>query len=239
MSANLFHGIKRCLVVAAHPDDEILGVGATIAKLIDQGVEVAIIHGTGGKGGRTSAENSSSQQISAEQATIAKEAREVRELLGVKHYCQLGLPDNRMDTVSRMDIAQGISEFSNDFGPDVVFTHHSGDYNWDHGLIYDACLMSFRANAGSHYPNMLISYEVLSSSERSAQNPNNIFCPNLFVNIENYLDKKIAALKLYQSELNPYPHPRSPEAVEYLARKRGQEVGVQLAEAFQVVRLIQ
>lgn len=239
MNLNPLKNSKRCLVVAAHPDDEVLGVGGTIAKLSQAGTEVAVLYVTGGKGGRKLSTEAQSTTVKEEQEIISIEIQKACKALGVKRYERLNFPDNRLDTVSRMDISLKISEFASSFKPDLVFTHHPGDYNWDHTIVYDATLMSFRANFGDHYPDAIFSYEVLSSSERSAQNANFIFCPNFFVDISMSIEAKKAAISLYESELKNYPHPRSIEGVEYLARKRGQEVGWKHAEAFQIIRLLQ
>ena len=171
---------KRCLVIAAHPDDEVLGVGGTIAKLSQAGTEVSVLYVTGGKGGRQMSKESESDDVKREQDILSIEIQKACNSLGVKKHVSLSFPDNRLDTVSRMDISLKISECMSSFNPDVVFTHHPGDYNWDHTIVYDATLMAFRANFGDHYPDAIFSYEVLSSSERSAQNVNSIFCPNFF-----------------------------------------------------------
>jgi LmbE family N-acetylglucosaminyl deacetylase len=239
MSLNILGNSKRCLVIAAHPDDEVLGVGGTIAKLSKAGTDIAVLYMTGGKSGRKISNEVESDDIKKEQEILSSEIQKSCASLGVKKYKCFNFPDNRLDTVSRMDISIKISEFASSFKPDLVFTHHSGDYNWDHTITYDATLMSFRANFGDHYPDAILSYEVLSSSERSAQNANHIFCPNLFVDISSTVDSKKNAIGIYESELKHYPHPRSIEAVEYLARKRGQEVGWTHAEAFQIVRILQ
>jgi N-acetylglucosamine malate deacetylase 1 len=239
MSLDPLKSSKKCLVVAAHPDDEVLGAGGTIARLSQNGVDVAVLYITGGKGGRKTLQEAESDIVKKEQEILSREIQESCCFLGVKRYERLSFPDNRLDTVSRMDISLQISEFASSFKPDVVFTHHPGDYNWDHTITYDATLMAFRANFGDHYPAAIFSYEVLSSSERSAQNTNFIFCPNFFVDISTTIEAKKSAISLYKSELKVYPHPRSVEGVEYLARKRGQEVGWMHAEAFQIVRLLQ
>ncbi len=239
MSLDPLKGSKRCLVVAAHPDDEVLGVGGTIAKLSQAGTEVAILYITGGKGGRKISTEAESDAVKKEQEILSIEIQKACSSLCVKKHERLSFPDNRLDTVSRMDISLRISEFASSFKPDVVFTHHPGDYNWDHTIAYDATLMAFRANFGDQYPDAILSYEVLSSSERSAQNANFIFCPNFFVDISTSIQAKKTAIGLYESELKSYPHPRSLDGVEYLARKRGQEVGWKYAEAFQIIRLLQ
>ncbi len=146
------------------------------------------------------------------------------------------LPDNRLDTVARMDIALRIKRAVEDFKPSVVLTHHPGDYNWDHGITFDAVLMACRPNAGDFYPSEIYSFEVPSSTERAFPYGKNIFAPNYFENIGRCIAVKKKALACYRSELRPYPHPRSIKGIEILARKRGLEVGVEFAEAFQLVR---
>ena len=98
--------------------------------------------------------------------------------------------------------------------------------------------MACRPNVGDNFPKQLYSYEVLSSTERSFQNNFNVFTPNVFENIKDTIELKKQAMQCYKTELGKYPHPRSPEAIEYLARKRGGEVGLEFAEAFQLIREI-
>ena len=143
---------KSALVVAAHPDDEVLGVGGTMALLAEQGFAVYVVYMTGGKGGRVDANTTQSAETMAEQKELAEELKKSCEILGVKDFWLWDFPDNRMDTVSRMDVSLKLNEISRKTKPELVFCHHYGDYNWDHQVVYDATLMSFRANHGDHFP---------------------------------------------------------------------------------------
>ena len=125
-----------------------------------------------------------------------------------------------------------------DIRPQTVFTHHHGDYNWDHRMAFDATMMACRACPGETYPATIFSYEVPSSTERAFQAPHSVFCPTTYVDIEAHLARKIEALEAYASELGEYPHPRSGQALTHLAAKRGNEVGLPCAEAFCLIRNI-
>jgi len=123
--------------------------------------------------------------------------------------------------------------------PSLVFTHHPGDYNWDHGRTFDAVMMAARRNPPDFSPLEVRTFEVLSSTERAWQEPSRAFHPNLYMDVAGTIDMKKLALQYYEMEHRPYPHPRSIEAVEYLARRRGNEVGLVYAEAFHLVRKVE
>jgi len=122
--------------------------------------------------------------------------------------------------------------------PDTIFTHHPGDYNWDHTVTFDAVLMASRHSPGEFAAREVLAFEVLSSSERGYRN-GSAFAPTVYVDVSKTIDKKKLALTYYASEARPYPHPRSIEALEYLARKRGGEVGIEYAEAFELIRRVE
>lgn len=230
---------KKILVIAAHPDDEVLGAGGTIAKRAKEGWSVSVVFCATGVEGRLEKKQAVAdaalrraiESLNAESAKAAK-------MLGVKTVHRLNFPDNRLDSVPKMDIAFALRKIVEREKPSVVFTHHHGDYNWDHAIVFEAAMMACRPNAGDFFPAEIYSFEVLSSTERAFQNPQSVFAPDYFVSIEETIAAKKAALMAYRSEVHPYPHPRSPEAVENLARKRGNEVGLYFAEAFRLVRRI-
>jgi len=224
------------LVIAAHPDDETLGCGATMAKLAAAGREVHVLFVATGVAGRYPDPGNHTQAIVDQVAVLRQDAARAGQILGVASQTFLDFPDNRLDTVPLMDLAHSLKRQVLAIRPSVVFTHHFGDYNWDHGRVHEASLMACRANPGEFYPQRLYAYEVLSSTERAPAVPSRAFMPNIFVEISATLETKIEALRQYASELGVYPHPRSPEAVRHLAGRRGSTVGMRQAEAFQLLR---
>jgi N-acetylglucosamine malate deacetylase 1 len=226
------------LAVVSHPDDEVLGCGATIRLMVDQGWVAHLVVMTRGVLGRTTG-SAMEEESAIAQEKLKSEMAQAAAVLGFSSTTQLDFPDNRMDTVSRMDLSHSLSAVLEKCRPDFVLTHHPGDYNWDHSLTFDAVMMACRCNAGDFFPTEIRTFEVLSSTERAWQEPSRVFCPNTYVDISSTIDAKKRALNHYASECHPYPHPRSPEAIEYLARKRGNEVGLEYAEAFHIVRKVE
>ncbi len=229
---------ENILVIASHPDDEVLGVGGTIAKKAMSGHDVFVVILATGIAARYPNPELHAETIVSEIDRLKKDAEKAAETLKIKEMFFLDFPDNRLDTVPKMDLTFKLKQVIDTVKPETVYIHHFGDYNWDHGIAFDVSLMACRPNVGDFFPRRIYSYEVLSSSERSFQNSSNVFCPNVFENIRDTIEQKKNALRCYTSESKPYPHPRSPEAVEYLARKRGIEVGLEFAEAFQLIREI-
>ncbi len=229
---------QKVLVIAAHPDDEVLGAGGTIARFTRAGIQVKIVIVATGISSRYDKITAEGDKLDREITELQQHSRNAARCLGVDDVQFLGLPDNRLDTISRMDIVNLLHKVKDGFSPDLVLTHHSGDYNWDHGRVHDAVLMAFRASPGEPHPASIWTFEVLSSTERSFAQGRQTFSPNQYVSIQDTLEAKINSLKEYPTELHTYPHPRSPEAVKALAQLRGTEVGLFSAEAFSVVRSI-
>lgn len=220
-------------VVAAHPDDEVLGCGATVRKFVDEGWRAVCVLMSGGIAGRYSGEPNSAQR--AQQQRLAEQSEAAAKVLGFHRMERFDFPDNRMDTVSRMDLSHSLRPIFDDEKPDLVLTHHPGDYNWDHTLTFDAVLMAARHSPGDPAPTEVWSFEVRSSTERgwAGRLP---FAPTIYVDVARTLKAKEQALRLYEMELHEEPHPRSIEGIRALARTRGHEVGMQAAEAFACVR---
>ena len=231
-------GGKHLLVIAAHPDDEVLGCGATVRRLVDAGWTAHVVWMTGGVDGRY-ASGEDGPEVAAARVDLLAERDRAADVLGFSSRFQFGFPDNRMDTVSRMDLSRAIRGVVEDVRPDLIFTPHPGDYNWDHTLTFEAALMACRRNPGDFAPTEIRSFEVLSSSERGWRQGDKMFRPTLYVDARRTIDAKKQALCCYASEYRPYPHPRSIEALEYLARQRGNEVGLEYAEAFQLIRKVE
>lgn len=231
---------KGCLmVIAAHPDDEVLGCGATVHKLVNQGWRATLIIMSAGVAGRHTKNSTITPEIQQAQVTLAKQMQQAATVIGYHTIDTFDFPDNRMDIVSKMDLAQAIRPVIEREKPNLIFTHHPGDYNWDHTATFEAVLMAARCNPPEFSPLEIRTFEILSATERSWQNGARIFMPNLYVDIARNIDMKKLAMQYYASEYRPYPHPRSIEAIEYLARRRGNEVGLAYAEAFHIIRKIE
>ena len=217
------------LVVAAHPDDETLGCGGTIAGHAAAGDTVQVLFladGVGARGGHDAAAIASRNRAAADAATT----------LGAEAPRSLGLPDNRLDTVPLLDIVKPIEALVAELAPAVVYTHHGGDLNIDHRIAHRAVLTACRPLPESPV-RAIHAFEVPSSSEwADAGDP---FVPARFVDIGETFATKMAALACYGDEMRAFPHPRSSEAIEALARWRGASAGLALAEAFAVVREVE
>jgi LmbE family N-acetylglucosaminyl deacetylase len=219
--------MKSILIVAAHPDDEVLGCGGTIAKLADEGAAIHVAFLADGVGSRTG------DPGSLETALIARRtaAQKACDTLGAATVAFGEFPDNRMDTIALLDVVKSIEALIAEYRPDTVFTHHAGDVNIDHQRVHHALVAACRPQRG-HPVKTLLSFEVPSSTEWQLAGSAPAFAPNWFVNISATLDRKLAALDAYAAELRAWPHPRSRQAVEHLARWRGATIGVDAAEAF-------
>ena len=227
------------MTIVAHPDDEVLGCGATVHGLVRKGWRAHLVVMSGGVGGRHSRAAAETADVSGQQNLLRAQMRRAASVIGYHGIDTFDFPDNRMDTVGRMDISQAIRPVIERERPDLLLTHHPGDYNWDHTAVFDAVMMAARCNPPDFYPTELRTFEVLSSTERSWQDPSRVFCPNLYVDVARSIDMKKLAMRYYELEYRTYPHPRSIEAIEYLARRRGGEVGMLYAEAFHVVRKLE
>lgn len=220
------------LVVAAHPDDEVLGCGGTLARLAREGRAVHVLLMADGETSRGSADTSRSQ-IAGRNAA----ADEACKILGCASVETLQLPDNRLDGEVLLDVVKKIEAAVVRHSPGTVFTHHSGDVNIDHRVVHDAVIAACRPQPG-HCVREVLFFEVPSSTEWRPPASAAPFAPNWFVDISTTLDLKLAALEAYRAELRDFPHPRSRQGVEALARWRGATVGVAAAEAFALGRRI-
>ena len=203
------------LVVAAHPDDEVLGVGATAARRAGAGdtVHVAIL----GEGitSRVAAPGPAEQ---AAVRALQDDARAVAGMLGVKSVSFGELPDNRFDTLALLDIVKRVEGWIRDLDPEVVYTHHPGDLNVDHRLTFQAVLTATRPSPGCRVRE-LYAFEVASSTEWAFGRLAAPFAPTVFEDVASTIDLKIAALERYRGEHREFPHPRSGEALRAIARR--------------------
>lgn len=223
--------MSRVLVVAAHPDDEILGVGGTIAKRVQRGDEChALILGEG----ITARGEKRELFDGTEQVGLQENARRSAGIVGYQSINFQGLPDVRFDGLELLDIVKIVQKVFFEIKPEVVYTHHYGDLNIDHRLTYEAVLCACRPVSG-WYPNELLCFETPSSTEWNFGRKEQSFFPNVFVDITDTLEKKLNAMKCYDGEMRDYPHPRSLDALKAISMKWGSTVNINYAEAFEQI----
>jgi LmbE family N-acetylglucosaminyl deacetylase len=216
-------------VVAAHPDDEVLGCGATMAKHAAAGDTVNVLILAEGATSRDGGRNNQSKISECEQLQAA--GRRASELLGVATIEFAGFPDNRMDGVDFLDVVKRVELFIHRYAPDVIYTHFRGDMNLDHAITQRAVATALRPTPGQKF-SRLLHFEIPSSTEWGAVASGEMFSPNWFEDVSPYVEKKHAALDAYVAEMRDFPHPRSNGYVDALAKLRGATVGVLAAEAF-------
>jgi LmbE family N-acetylglucosaminyl deacetylase len=224
----------KVLVVAAHPDDEVLGCGATAARLVQEGHEVHFsILGEG----ITSRHGERSEAAAAQLETLHRHAHAAAAKVGVNNLILDKLPDNRLDTVPLLDIVKIVESLIERIGPEVIYTHHRGDLNIDHEVVHRAVLTATRP-VSKQPVREIYSFEVPSSTEWAFQQFHPSFRPNVFVDVTRTLEAKVAAMSCYETEARKFPHPRSPDALRAIAVRWGSVCGCGAAEAFELVRSI-
>lgn len=218
---------QEVLVVAAHPDDEALGCGGTIARHVAEGDRVCAVFLTDGVGARGYYSNDRRlRRIATEKAL---------DHLGISAAYYLDFSDNALDSIPLLSICQKIEIEIASLSPSIVYTHHAFDLNIDHRICHQAVLTVFRPMPEQSVRSIL-AFETPSSTEWAFSGTGAMFTPQRFVEISAYLEIKADALKAYEQEMRPWPHVRSLDAVDALAHWRGASVGVDAAEAFMVVR---
>lgn len=219
----------RILVVAPHPDDEVLGCGGAIARHVANGDEVHVV-----VVGRGIPEQFSDESVARSRSELAR----AHEVLGVTGCRFLDFPVPRLDVVPAHELADALGSLLHELAPHTVYLPHHGDIHSDHRQVHHATLVAARPLAGCTVRRIL-AYETLSETEWARPTPEAIFCPTVFINIEDQLPRKLEAMACYESKLQPPPHPRSLESIERLARLRGSTVHLHAAEAFSQIREIQ
>lgn len=217
------------LVIAAHPDDEVLGCGASLARHAHAGdsVQVAILSdGVGARGERDGA---------ADRRRDA--AARASRLLGCQPPRHFDFPDNALDTVPLIDIVRTVEELMAELRPNVLYVHHGGDLNVDHRIAHEAAMTAARPLPGSSV-RAIYAFEVLSSTGWRGSSAGEAFLPTRYIDITGFLAPKLGALEVYAEEMRSFPHARSTRAVEALHTYRGAMVGLSAAEAFVVEREI-
>jgi LmbE family N-acetylglucosaminyl deacetylase len=224
----------KVLVIAAHPDDEVLGCGGTIARLVKEGHQVHIAILAEGITSRYSRrENADSSLLQ----NLHAKSREAATTLGVNDLSLHGLPDNRMDTMPLLDVVKIVESLIEKISPVRIYTHHGGDLNVDHAVVSRAVLTATRPLPGCPVRELYL-FEIPSSTEWAFQQFEGTFLPNVFVDVGQTLETKVRAMACYESEVRAFPHPRSPEALRAVCQRWGSVAGCAAAEAFQLVRAI-
>lgn len=226
---------SRTLVVAAHPDDEVLGCGATMARIASEGGVVQTIFLADGESSRYLPSEIKSHELVDRIRNRKKAGDSAAEILGSLPPKYFDLPDNRLDTLSVLEIAKIIEKEIALFKPSRIITHFFGDINVDHQKVHEAVLIATRPQGDSSITEVM-SFELPSSTEWRPPGAGQNFSPNLFIDVHSFESQKFAALKAYESEMRPYPHPRSFEAVEALMKWRGATSNLRFAEAFMLLR---
>jgi len=225
--------IKKILIIAAHPDDEILGCGGTAAKLAQSGNEIYILILGEGKTSRGIGKESFEKEI--EELNI--EIKNANQIIGIKEIFTTNFPDNRFDEIPLLDIVKKIEKIKDKIQPEIIFTHHYGDMNVDHQQTHKAVLTATRPMK-EECVKEIYAFEVPSSTEWNGFSKETAFIPNVFVDITETIDLKIKAMAEYKSELREYPHPRSLQHIKELAKVNGTKVGLEYSENFMLIRQI-
>ena len=229
---------KRILLVVAHPDDELLGLGGSMHRLINEfgcNVRVVIL----GEGLTSRADR---RDVTVWEEALKTHRSNIQEALACIGYQSLELydfPDNRFDSVDLLDLVKVIEKEKQNMDPSIIFTHHGGDVNIDHQRTFEAVITATRPMENEGVKT-LITFETPSGTEWRASSDPRHFIPNMFVSIsEENLKAKINGMECYKYEKRTYPHPRSPEALRILAQQRGVIIGKEFAEAFMIIRTIE
>ena len=222
---------QTILIVVAHSDDETIGMGGSISRHNKLGDNVIAISMTNGVGARNDTNLS-------EIKVRKKSANEASSKLGFKWGVCFDFEDNKMDNYPLLDIVKCIEKIKKEYEPNIVYTHANSDLNVDHRVISNAVITAFRPQPNEKCAEIRL-FEVPSATDFGIKDITGIFSPNLFVGLTNKdWEAKLNALNSYGSEIKEYPHSRSIQAIQNLANLRGNQVGLEMAEAFQIIRKI-
>jgi LmbE family N-acetylglucosaminyl deacetylase len=231
-------GLKeiKVLVIVAHPDDELLGCGATMNKLINEyncSIRVLIL----GEGITSRSDQRDVKKWKSELENHRSNIRTAANHIGYESVGIYNFPDNRFDSVALLDIVKTIEKEKAAFQPEIIFTHHGGDLNIDHQRTFEAVMTACRPMADELVKG-IITFETPSGTEWRASSDPKHFIPNLFIEIsDDNLNAKIKGMETYDYEKRAFPHPRSPKALKILAQRYGVMMGGDLYEAFQIIRM--
>ena len=218
---------ENILVVAAHPDDEVLGVGGTIPLLKRKGCSITVLIVTDG----------SSTQYAGDTAILAEKREqliEANDILGTDDLIEWQFPDMRLDTIAHAELNQAFEKLFTERKFDVVFVQNGDDINMDHQMIYKSVLVATRPLPAQSVK-QVYSYQVNSSTEWGGRTQLTMFCPNVFIDIKETIETKLRSMEAYSAELRDYPHPRSIQAMRQRAQVYGNEVGLEYAEPFKLI----
>lgn len=221
--------MDKILIIAPHPDDEVLGCGGLINKYTGEGKEVYVLVVT-----RGTPKLYSDDRV----VNVRREALQAHTLLGVTETVFLDFHAPELDITSQAEIAGSISSIIQRFAVDTILIPHRGDIHSDHRVVYNASIVAGRPVAGSTVKN-IYAYETLSETEWAAPFGDDAFIPTHFVDVTGSFENKLKAMACFKSQLKPFPNSRSLEAIEALAKFRGATVGVNRAEAFMTVRTVE
>jgi LmbE family N-acetylglucosaminyl deacetylase len=226
---------QRILVIAAHPDDEVLGCGGTLAKAIKLGVTVRVVFLGEGVSARFPFGQYESDNFYSQSRTRIDEAKEALKVLNIKDVYFGDRLCVQFDTLPHITLVKDIEKHINDFQPTILLTHNSSEVNIDHRLTYEAVEAACRPTGKTSIPDAIYTFEIICSGSYKFHP---FFSPNVFVDISDTWDVKVAAWECYEKESRPFPFPRSIEGLETLAMYRGLSSGVKRAEAFSLARMI-
>lgn len=217
---------NNVLVVVSHPDDEVLGIGGTILKHIKDGDKLSIL---------ILGDGEQSRDFNVDVEKRKEQAKKASELLGVTDLFLEKLPDNQFDSLPLLKIVKIVENYLSEVKPKIIYTHNPHDLNIDHQITFNAVLTACRP-IPSFFVKKILAFECPSSTEWQIKDKTHNFCPTVYSNITEFIDKKIEILRTYEDELKEYPHSRSEKGIKILAQYRGMEVGCEYAEAFQLIR---
>jgi LmbE family N-acetylglucosaminyl deacetylase len=225
---------RRVAAVVAHPDDEVLGCGGALRRHALAGDEIWVIILADGETSRDLTDQANHTAAIAQREAAARVAANI---LGIRHVTFQRFPDNRLDTLALLEITKVVERYLRECKPDTIYTHHAGDLNIDHRLVHQAVATACRPQPDNAVEALLF-FETASSTEWQPLGSGPAFSPNWFVDISATLEAKMRALRAYDRELKAWPHSRSIQGIEHLARWRGATVGCEAAEAFMLGRQI-
>ena len=218
----------KVLMISAHPDDEVIGAGGTIARHVDHGDEVYWCVVT----------QAYSPPWSKEYLETARQqVYDVKKVLGIQEVFFCGFPTVKLNTIPYMEISSALQGIVDKVRPEVVYTTPGNDINLDHRIVYECTLVATRPLPGNSIQRLL-SYEIGAGSRQGLISGDGGSVPNVFVDISGYMEKKLEAMLCYESELQEYPHPRSLKGLRIVAEERGLGMGLEAAEAFRLVRQV-
>lgn len=228
---------KRIMVIVAHPDDELLGLGASMNKLIlEYGCTIKTI--ILGEGITSRSDHRDVEKWEKELQIHRSNIHSAAQAIGYQGIGIYDFPDNRFDTVALLDIIKVVEKEKQEFEPEIIFTHHGGDVNVDHQRTFEAVVTACRPMQ-HELVKTIITFETPSGTEWRASTDPRHFIPNFFIPVsKENIEAKVLGMESYEFEKRAYPHPRSPEALNIQAQRWGVAIGSDYAEAFNIVRHI-